>query len=493
VDVGTQQSETTIESVQLCIAVRLEASQSKWELRIQLPHSPDGVGRMSYNLGDFNPREIHMPALSKRSTSRRDFPANPAGTRFHARWVSPETNVAFRDAVSEEVPGLQQEGFTPFQCTDKRLKPRAQQLQWGNRYYVAWKHDLHLDFPKSLAPHLFAQNRGYSCALVDLPDFPDLKTEEWLQSNCPCDFERRTSRMSVLYPFLTRPNASGGTDVPMKQGFLLGIAEQIGESSVPLISFSGEDKHTELIETSPNSRTVLEFRGEHEGRPAQIRFGGSFARDFRLYPHGGSARSGKLPAVEIEIVAAEEKSLRFDLHTSSSRKWLEQVRNGRAQLTGVTFPSCAFGKISLREGIDGAWREVQRISSSSPNRTRRPTTSVERLGSKEVVQLEEFLRRSKCDVKVSFGTFGKLEFFAKSHEGGSDDDLPKELRDQILWLCAESNHTYKTLGRATKITASDEGLLDMFWQVTPPVSLEPHHRSVARRLTSLSASGRLRA
>jgi len=434
---------------------------------------------MSYNLGDFNPREIHMPALSKRSTSRRDFPANPAGTRFHARWVSPETNVAFRDAVSEEVPGLQQEGFTPFQCTDKRLKPRAQQLHWGNRYYVAWKHDLHLDFPKSLASHLFAQNQSYSCALVDLPDFPDLKTEEWLRSNCSCDFESRRSRMSVLYPFLTHPNASGGTDVPMKQGFLLGIAEHTGESSVPLMSFSGEDKHTELIEISPNSRTVLEFRGEHE-----IRFGGSFARDFRLYPHGYSARSGKLPAVEIGIVAAGGKSLRFDLHTSSSREYLEQVRNGRAQLNEVVFPSCALGKITLRDSIDSSWREVQRISSQ--NRDRRPTTSLERLGNKEVVKLEKFLKLP-CDVRVSFDSFGELEFLAKSDEGESDHGLPKELRDRILWLCAESSHTYLTPGNAAKRTTSDQALLDMFWSATPPVSLEPHYRLVARRLNSVSA------
>ncbi len=481
VDVGTEQSEITIEPTQLCIAVRLESrTLPKWELRIQLPHSPDGIGRMSYNLGDFKPRDIHMRTLSKGNVSRRDFPANPAGTRFHARWVSPETNVVFRDAVSEEMPGLQQEGFTPFQCTDKRLKPRAQQLQWGNCYYVVWKHDLHLDFPKSLAPHLFAQNQGYSCALVDLPDFPDLKTEEWLRSNCSCDFESRRNRMSVLYPFLTHPNASGGTDVPMKQGFLLGIAEQIGESSVPL----SEDKRTELIEVSPNSQTVLEFRSEHEGRPAHIHLGGSFARNFRLCPHGDSAGYGKLPAVEIEIVEAGGKSLRFDLHTSSSRKWLEQVRNGRAQLTGVAFPSYALGKISLRDSIDRSWREVQRIS--SPNRGRRPTNSLEKLGSEEVVQLEAFVKLP-CDVKVSFDSFGELEFLSKSDEGKSDYDLPKELRDRILWLCAESSHTYNIPGNAAKRTTSDQDPLGMFWSATPPVNLEPHYRSVARRLKSASA------
>ena len=489
--------EDSIDPVQLCVIVK-DASRTRlkstldpnWMLCVLLPSSPDGVGTMSYDLGRFPHAGIPMSRLEKGDPDDRSFPANPAAAGYEPRNVSSDTNRAFKDAVSELLPGLDQQGLTPFQCVDKRLKPRARQLQWGNRYYFVWKQDLHLEFPKSLASHLFQQYQGFSCALVDLPEFPDANTEAWLRSNCSCDFERRRNELSVLYPFLTIPNESGGMDVPLKQNFLLGAAALTGESRFPLRWVSGEEEHSHPIELSPNLRTVLEFNGEHQGAQiTSIRIGGGFAGNFRLRPQRDSEQFEESFAVKLEVGTAQGKSLRFGLHASNSRNWLEQVRNGSAELIGVSFPTCALGKVSLRESVADLWKEVQQIK--SPGGERRLSTNVGMFETEEVAQLQECLRQTKSYVQLSFGAFGECEFPPIAEEGGAEIDLPKELRDRMLWLCSESSLVQTTPAKAVEETVSNQGLIDLFRSVTPPASLEAHYRSVVRHLDRASVSDKL--
>ena len=486
----------SIELAQLCVIVedrsQIRSKQtraSRWELRVLLPRSSDGIGTMSYDFGRFPPRQIHMSKLAKGGAGTRDFSANPATPRFEPRTVSSETCLAFRESVSTAVPGLDHEGLTAFECRDERLKPRVRQLKWGNRYYFVWKRDLHLSIPKSLEVEPLLDSEGFSCALLDLPEYPDSNTQEWLKVNCSCDIGRHGNRLSSLYPFLTTPNPDGGFDVPVREDFLLGASERNGDTCVHIIASSGTQVDSRLVDLSPNSRTVLEFKCR-QGAPTKIQVDGSFARNFRLCPPISPQQIESSFAVQIEIGTARGRSVKVGLHTSNARSWLEKVRNGCAELTGISFPACAVGKLGRRQSMACPWEEIQ---ISSAIREGRPSTSLTRLEGKDIAEVQEYLRLTTCDVKLSFGAFGEHEFRAKDVKLETRIYLPRALRDRILWLCRESSFTHRAPPQTIQESIADQDLVSLFRSVTPPINLEPHYRSVARQLDGLTSALRLGA
>src|SRR5262249_50735074 len=102
--------------------------------------------------------------------------------------------------VEHRIPGLISQTINVFSATRQKLKPQTNMLRWGDSYYFIWRADKKLSIPPSMSPRLLAENGGWACAFVALPDLPDADASAWLAEVCDLRIARATREWSMIYP-----------------------------------------------------------------------------------------------------------------------------------------------------------------------------------------------------------------------------------------------------------------------------------------------------
>jgi hypothetical protein len=167
----------------------------RWGLRLTVPKSYDPRGEIRMDLGGGDVRRVSLSTLLLGSQTYR---ADPAAVAFGAAWVSPEVQPGYRQAVEHRIPGLNPVGATVFAAAPQKLKPRCSALRWGDSYYFVWRGSR--EFPSSLLQHALADNRGWSCCLLVLPDRSDPDIAAWLEKTCDLQVAPARREWALIHP-----------------------------------------------------------------------------------------------------------------------------------------------------------------------------------------------------------------------------------------------------------------------------------------------------
>jgi hypothetical protein len=185
----------------------------KWGLRLTVPKSHDPHGDVSIDLGGGDVRKISLVGLSQ---GARTYRADPAAPDFGAVWVSPEVRPAYRAAIVHRVPGLSHRFVTAFAAVGHKFKPQCNILRWGESYYFVWRSSMSVLVPSSLLHHSFAENQGWSCSLLALPDKADPEVAAWLERVCDLQITRSKREWALVFRLLTQSTTTAMWKYPRR-------------------------------------------------------------------------------------------------------------------------------------------------------------------------------------------------------------------------------------------------------------------------------------
>ena len=445
----------------------------RWNLCIAIPKSIDGRGIITF---DFGPAMSRTIRLSKLFGGSFTYPANPDASDFKAVWCSPETNPAYREVITERRPGLNKQGITPFVSVQGRYKPRARRLVWGHAYYFVWPKTFDPKFPSAFEALAFEDNKDWSCVLIALPESHDENLADWLERVCLIDIENSSATWSLLYPFLSAYTHDGRIETPAVGRFILGY-DQTGEANETKVKVHAV-VNSERIETPlpDQSRSVVALT--YSGRvPDVFELVGNHLVSFSFHlPE--SQPLAEQPSVWGEFESPTKGLSRVPLHTVAARKWLGEVRAGRAQLNEIALPEIVNGKLAWRSSPLTPWNHSPLNRRDGEGRKWLHQVKLER---EEVEHIQTVLRATGDEVRISFRGFGEHHFLAAKEEGDQDVRLSRGLRNRMLWLQREISLVYGD-GRPVVENISDHDLTRCFLALTPPPSLVGHYQSLRQAI-----------
>ena len=237
------------------------------------PKSPDGRGKITFAFGPGSHRTI---ALSKLSRGPVTYPADSDAPFFRAVLCSPETNLAYRETITQRQPGLNKLGISTFRSVPRRYKPRVRRLMWGSPYYFVWPASFDPKFPETLELWNCEKSKDWSCALGLLPESGNETLADWLKSVCSVDVEYPSATWSLLYPFLSRYSYDGRIEVPAFGSVIVACGR--GDKADEVKGKASSVVNGQLIESllpdvprsivtltySSNTPEVFELSGTHE-------------------------------------------------------------------------------------------------------------------------------------------------------------------------------------------------------------------------------------
>lgn len=444
---------------------RMRERLPRWNLCITIPRSPDGRGSITFGLGSRLNRQITLGKLAGGSIT---YPADPDARCFTAVSCSPDTHFAYREAITQRQPGLNRLGMSFFSSDPRRYKPRVNRLVWGRAYYFVWRTPYNPNFPESFERRRLADNNHWSCALGLLPDSGDEALSEWLKKVCLVDVESPSSTWSLLYPSLSRCGYDGRIEVPALGNLIVGC-RRLGKRTVSCV-VSGQPAHLQLPDVS-SSIVALTHSTD---TPDTLELSGAHGVSFRF----GSLRTTERPPdpmVWCDFDSPIQGSLRVPMHSVAARRCLREVRLGRAQLERITLPEALQGELAWST-IPGQWNRTW--LNRPDGRVRRGLHPV-KLPREELDQVQDVLRSTAAEVRVSFFGFGD-HHFPPEERNDTNAPLPRSLRARMRWLQSEVSLLYAggPSAEASVSQHSEQDLIDRFLALTPPASLVGHYHSI---------------
>lgn len=448
----------------------------RWGLCITIPKSVDGRGTITFDFGVASLRTI---ALSKLFGGPITYPADPDASDFKAVWCSPETNPVYKEIIGERLSGLNKQGVTPFISVRGRYKPRARRLVWGRAYYFVWPKSFDPKFPSALEVLAFENNKEWSCVLSALPESRDEILADWLESVCSgaVGIENTSTTWSLLYPFLSTYAYDGQIEVPAVGRFIVGCsrtreAEETGTMVSAIIN--GERIQTQLPD---QSRSVVALTYS-DAIPDVLELAGNYQASFSFRRPEPQALADQ-PMVWVEFESPTKGSIRVPMHTAVARRWLGEVRAGRAQLNEVTLPEAVQGELVWRSSPIAAWnRSLLNFRDGDGGRWLHQV----KLARDELEHIRFVLRLTGDEVLVSFRGFGEHHFSAMEEEGDPAVRLSRRLRNRMLWLQKEISLVCCDCQPVAN-DISDHDLIQCFLALTPPASLAAHYQSIRRSIS----------
>ncbi len=479
------QNRPRISPPDICIEVENRQSTRsgrlpQWKLCITIPKSVDGRGRITYDFGLAMSRTIELSKLFRGSLT---YPADPNASNFKAVWCSLETNPAYRAVITERCPGLNKYGITPFASVQGRYKPRVRRLMWGHVYYFVWPKTFDPKFPSVLEALAFESNKDWSCMLVALPESYDKSLVDWLEKMCLIGIENSPTAWSLLYPFLSTYTHDGRIATPAVGQFILGYGKTGETNETKAHAIVGSERTETLLPNQSRSVVALTYSGRV---PDVFELVGNYPVSFSFsLPESQSLT--EQPSVWGEFESPTKGLSRVPLHTVAARKWLGEVRAGRAQLNGIDLPEIVNGELAWRGSPLTPWTHSPLNRRDGEGRKWLRQVKLER---EEVERIQTVLRSTSDEVRVSFRGFGEHHFLAAKEKGDQATRLSRGLRNRMLWLQREISLVHGD-GRPVAENISDHDLIQCFLASTPPPPLVGHYQSI-RQSVGDSISTRVR-
>ncbi|HEV2561720.1 MAG TPA: hypothetical protein VGT78_06230 [Rhizomicrobium sp.] len=232
----------------LKLGFRVEAATSvargdrrRWRLVLTLPKSPTGIGRLRVPTGfGTQSREVRLFVLSQ---AAQDIDVNPNTTRFGPEWVSDEVDHAYRESVSDRLDGLVPDSGHAFDASAAKVKPPANNFDWGDSYYIIWKRP-DVIIPDALNALHLAGHEGWSAALITLPPEPVDEVAVWLRHLFSLSLRETKRRWGILYPPPIDIDLDDNISVSDAANILLGFFGSCGRCRGGIKTIRGDDRVT---------------------------------------------------------------------------------------------------------------------------------------------------------------------------------------------------------------------------------------------------------
>lgn len=447
----------------------------QWTLRLTVPRSYDPHGEIRMDLGGSDVRRI---SLTKLLLGAETYSADPSSLEFGATWVSPEVRPEYRQAVEHRIAGLDPPGMTVFAAVPQRLKPRRTSVSWGESYYFVWRCDRAIEFPSSLLRHALADNRGWSCCLLALPDKADPDVAAWLEKHCDLQVVPARREWALIHPPPYGVDDDGNVHVHSAASLLLAIkpVDDAGE----IICISGEQFGS--LRLSGAERHVVEIGVEQQKSPQPIHLSWDAmplnSLSAQAYPEPALE-----PAVFVEFGLGPNKT-HLSLHRASCQARLMRVREAQEQVSGLRADSRLRGKLLFRRADQFDW-ETEELSLPRPNAT--PIGNAP-FPATQIARLNAVLKDRSLDVVVDFGSYGAFvaDASAAAVSARAHVRIPRQLRGRIEWLC-KASHAFVDAERRPIYTLDDAELLRHLATLKTPIALLANRRAVERDLRRIES------
>jgi len=447
----------------------------KWLLRLTVPKSHDEHGEISIDLGGGDTRKVSLANLS---LGARTYRAHPAAPDFGAIWISPDVRQPYRAAVEQRIPGLSTHTASVFSATSQKQKPLCGLLKWGESYYFVWPAHRPIAFPASIPNHVFAENLGWSCSLVTLPDKADPGIAAWLQQTCDLPIARAKREWAMVYPPPYAIDDDGNLQTSSTARLLFAIKpiDDVGENDGDVAALSGQHSAATKL-TGPNRHLVEVLVPEQSPpKPVYLTWDGTPLAAFIAKPYPDPAPE---PAVVLEFGEGASKSV-APLHLASCRTLLTQVRLSKLHLSAMRAYHALGGQLRWRPAGQIDWQSEEL---TPPDASARATFASTFLTSQKVERINTVLQDQSAEVALEFGAFGSFSAQAIPTAGArrAAVRIRRDLRERLEWLCKASG-AFVTADRLAVSLLDDDALVRHFSRLSVPVGLSAHRRALERAL-----------
>jgi len=442
----------------------------RWSLRLTVPKSYDSHGEISIDLGNDDVRHVSLTTLSLGSQTYR---ADPATIEFGATSISPDVRPVYRQTVEQRIAGLNPVGATVFSALPQKLKPRCSALRWGESYYFVWRYDGSKAPPSSLLHRDLADNRGWSCCLLALPDNTDPDIEAWLKVTCDLHVAPARREWALIHPAPYGMDDDGHLQIHSASTLLLVIKSIDDEGEITCVA----GQQSASLRLSGAGRRVIEIcLGQQTPPPVHLSWDSSPLNSLTAQTHPESAPE---PAVIVEFGPVTHQSA-LALHHASCQARLLRVRTSDDYISSIRADYRLPGRMRFRHAGELEW-QTEELPFPQPNTN--STMDHASLSEALITRLNGLLKDCLLEVAIDFGPYGV--FFANAivteETAKHRAKIPRRLRAQIEWLCKAAQAFIDDERRFVN-ALEDAALLRHFLRLKVPVSLLANRRALVRDL-----------
>jgi hypothetical protein len=426
-----------------------------------VPKSDDGHGRITIDFGTGHPKTFDLSRLLLEPYTAI---AGLDSTEFGAKWISPEVRPNYRHAVEERISGLDRTLVNVFATSGQKNKQRVDGLTWGNSYYFVWHANVLTDIHRSLSVLPLAPEADWRCALITLPDEEDADTKTWIDEFVGLSFNQQRRLFGLVLPAPCGLDVVGRPVVPdtgkLLFGLNLGHSDDDGGRKFSVstgkenatVSISSSGRHLFEVEASLG-RSTLGVQLDDTPLPSLT----PYVEDSNEYIQG----------VTLEVRTLDGQASRIGLHQVGGAEVLRHVREGRAELVGLSSPRDAGAEIRWRTPPLVGWQRL--VLFKSPG-----STFLVAASSDELLKIKSVLRDRSLDVQIDVGPFGTFydAGIAKKSERQSLV-LSEQTRRRLIWIC-KSARKYTDSGKIPVDRLSDVALAAAFESLAIPPELTAH-------------------
>lgn len=477
-------SWTTPESYQgppvdpLLLSIELEPDYDarrgprKWGLRLTVAKSPDDHGTVQIDCGGGDIRKI---VLSKLVLGAQTYPADLSAPDFGANWVSPDVRPPYKEALEHRIPGLSKRVANVFVAAGRaKQKTQIDVLRWGDSYYFVWSGEQQITFPAAISVHALADNYGWRCSLIGLPDKADPEIEAWLTETCDLPLVRARREWAFLYPPAYAVDDDGTLQVPSASQLFIAIQPVDDQAENDSVVNCDAGSHSASATLKGLRRHLFEISVSDQTARSLVllRWDETYLATVRAKPYSDTTAE---PVVALRF-DGEESASGVALHRAACRELLEEVRRGRRRILEISGHPLLTGRFRWQPANAFDW-QILGIAFQSVT-----TAGTAVVDGQSLQRIEEILRDRSAEVELDFGPYGSFHSAPCAPNVTTIDEfsLGRGLRARIEWLCKSSGAYAAPRGPLEAL--DDSALLRFFSELAVPVALLGHRRAIEHEL-----------
>jgi hypothetical protein len=323
-----------------------------------------------------------------------------------------------------------------------------------------------------------ADNVGWACSLVALPDTPDPQLAAWLEQVCDLPVARATREWAMIFPqpYALDDDGSLKIDTDAKLLFAIRSAGQTADAENEIVCASGQQRRSAVLAGAGTHCIEIAIDDRASSQPVHLSWDGSTLASLAAVPFPEAEAE---PAVVLSFGEGAEASA-FSMHRTRCRAMLEQVRLGTSHITDLRVPFDLRGQLRWRTPGEDDW---QRETLAHPDVSARVSGLTASLGPEQVHRVDAVLQDRSSEAELDFGAFGRFSAPAVLEEAVRRvvQHLRRDLRERVEWLCKASG-ALVNVDRRPLALLDDVALLRHFSDLDVPPALLAHRRALLRLL-----------
>ncbi|MBF3237895.1 hypothetical protein H4N55_14940 [Aeromonas veronii] len=471
-----QELETTpaeMKRMELRLMIPKGEDRSGWSLELTLPSCRECRAMVTLDVGGRS-QTLNMLGMAK----RRYVTAEPSVNPYRIVSYSGSPDPSFVHGVERECSGLPAFGaavFTALGSGQLNGFPRAQELRYSETFALLWNMPANPDFPDELFIERIKGRKGWSLALVTLPDSISQECTNWLSMFTKLSIAPPIPSIIPVWPFLTKNTRINEVE-SIKSGIALLSAkmmpaELMGQGPTMLAQGALAKRSAVGIEQSPAFFALkpegVNFVEIANANNIEVNKFISFSLQHECH--------APLPVIEFVFVEPSGARCIVPLHHRNCAERISEVRRQEARLEYISIPSGVRGTCRVDDSKKLITFNVSSGGDISPHSRHM------RLPSEDIlVTLLSALADPACCVELEFGGFGRLVIPTSRENITSCADkktLPLNLRIRLLSFMFQLR-----ISTPTSVYEDNALLIKAFAALEPQPQLIPHYRVLMREI-----------